>query len=577
MADDGISWLFELDGETSGAEKILNVLGSLDTTVKKLDQSLNILKQGSHSVGEAHKAHGQEVQKTTGFIHGLIAAFKPLEERMAHIGGFEFIREGMEKILEIPGELIDKIKDLGVEMLNVAAEAEEMTITFKALFGAEDGERLLDYADELSAKTGILNDQWKGIEQTLGNAGFKIGPDMERAASAIADLGALSGHGAAGAEEAAHMFSTLQSLGEIHPRMLARFGLNVGDFWTELSRQTHKGVATLKKDMDKGKVDIEFTKAAIEQLIVRKTHKGLGGLGADVGEDMMTRIRRFQNLPKLLFEGLKDTSGYKSIGDTLGRAFNALNPKGESGKKIFEGLASAFARVGNAIGAIDWPEVAGEIGKVIDVVGIFIAGGIAFTDQLVRGFSRVIDIFTSAPDDFSAFSAAWTSVGENLLAANAWLGEKMVGLGKALWMGLLDGLAGGVTSVLDAVGNLGGAVVDKLKSVLGIHSPSLVFKGMGVMTTRGYAMGVEEESERARAAVASMSGADTPSIQNISTSSAVSRQGGTVQVSVSVPVVVHGGERGGDSIGDEIATRLRSILPTALTSAMEQLALEGGG
>lgn len=584
---DGISWLFELDGETSGAEKILNTLTSLDTTVKKLDVSMKTFGAGSRAAGEAHKAHGHEVDKATGFMKVMEQAFKPLEEHFKRVGEFEFFRRAMDAVIDLPGELIEKVKELGMEMLNVAGEAEEMSITFKALFGAEDGEKLLDYADELAAKTGILNDQWKGIEQTLGNAGFKIGPDMERAVAAVADLGALSGHGAAGAEEAAQMFARLQNLGEISPRMLTRFGLNVNDFWTELGHQTGKGVDTLKKEMTKGKVDIEFTKAAIEQLIVRKTHKGLGGLGLDVGEDLESRLKRFMNLPKLLYEGLKDTSGFHAISDTLARAFDAFNPKGVAGKQIFEGLASAFSRVGNAIGAIDWPEVAGEIGQVIDVVGTFIAGGIAFADQLLRGFTRVFDIFSGAP---GAVDAALGSLGENLLAANAWLGQKMVDLGKALWMGLLDGLSGGVTKVLDVVGNLGEAVVTKLRNVLGIHSPSLVFKQIGIMTSEGYTAGVKAGAPRAEDAVSRLGisfadqpgrpgGGDTSTINNAisSSSSSTRRQGGDVTVNCNVAITVDGTGKDGARVADDVMERLRALLPGELISAFEQFAMEGGG
>lgn len=68
----------------------------------------------------------------------------------------------------------------------------------------------------------------------------------------------------------------------------------------------------------------------------------------------------------------------------------------------------------------------------------------------------------------------------------------MTGVGRNMIAGLAEGIAGAAGMIRDAVRNAIGNVVDFAKSLLGIHSPSRVFREIGNFTAEGMALGIED-------------------------------------------------------------------------------------
>lgn len=63
-------------------------------------------------------------------------------------------------------------------------------------------------------------------------------------------------------------------------------------------------------------------------------------------------------------------------------------------------------------------------------------------------------------------------------------------IGKNLIQGLIDGVNNMIETAKNAVANVGNAVIDKIKNVLGIHSPSTVFAEIGGYIAQGLANGI---------------------------------------------------------------------------------------
>lgn len=63
-------------------------------------------------------------------------------------------------------------------------------------------------------------------------------------------------------------------------------------------------------------------------------------------------------------------------------------------------------------------------------------------------------------------------------------------IGKNLIQGLIDGVNNMIETAKNAVANVGNAVIDKIKNVLGIHSPSTVFAEIGGYIDQGLANGI---------------------------------------------------------------------------------------
>src|SRR5262249_33945197 len=73
-------------------------------------------------------------------------------------------------------------------------------------------------------------------------------------------------------------------------------------------------------------------------------------------------------------------------------------------------------------------------------------------------------------------------------------------IGGALIGGLVSAIFAGVPRVGEAIKSLGSSAIASLKSVLGIHSPSKVFRIAGAYSAEGFAMGLEEGTAGAQVA-----------------------------------------------------------------------------
>ena len=65
-------------------------------------------------------------------------------------------------------------------------------------------------------------------------------------------------------------------------------------------------------------------------------------------------------------------------------------------------------------------------------------------------------------------------------------------IGKNLIQGLIDGVNNMIETAKNAVANVGNAVIDKVKNVLGIHSPSKVFHEIAGYVVQGFVNGINE-------------------------------------------------------------------------------------
>ena len=70
--------------------------------------------------------------------------------------------------------------------------------------------------------------------------------------------------------------------------------------------------------------------------------------------------------------------------------------------------------------------------------------------------------------------------------------------------GLVDGIKRGISWVVNAAKNVAQSAVNAAKSVLGIHSPSRVFKEIGGYTMQGFGIGINNEGRNVVSGMGSM-------------------------------------------------------------------------
>ncbi|KQR23024.1 hypothetical protein [Deinococcus sp. Leaf326] len=124
----------------------------------------------------------------------------------------------------------------------------------------------------------------------------------------------------------------------------------------------------------------------------------------------------------------------------------------------------------------------GPVGLVITAITLLVGAGVA----LYRNW-----------DEVKAFAEkTWGRIKEIVAGALSGASEYLKGidwkdLGMNVVQGLINGILAGPRLVLAAARNLGSAVINGIKDVLNIQSPSRVMKELGEFTSAGFVQGIE--------------------------------------------------------------------------------------
>lgn len=159
-------------------------------------------------------------------------------------------------------------------------------------------------------------------------------------------------------------------------------------------------------------------------------------------------------------------------------------------------------------------QIASFLGSVISSVGSWagqmVSGAISAGSQFV---SNVISFLTGLPGQVytwlqgvisnviswvsqmgqQALNAAST-FGSNLINGLSAIPGQVVSIGGQIIQGMVDGVVGAAGSLIDAVGGAVGDAIDWAKNLLGIASPSKVFREIGQYSMQGAALGVEDDA-----------------------------------------------------------------------------------
>lgn len=128
---------------------------------------------------------------------------------------------------------------------------------------------------------------------------------------------------------------------------------------------------------------------------------------------------------------------------------------------------------------------------VQEVASLGSTEGIAVARALMQGTAAQRRSLVS---DFGSLQASTRSIG-TLLA------DQMFGAGIQAQKGLIRGLTADQAALEQAAKRIAHTITKKVREELGIHSPSTVFRQLGVFITEGLAQGIESGTARVRSAV----------------------------------------------------------------------------
>lgn len=144
--------------------------------------------------------------------------------------------------------------------------------------------------------------------------------------------------------------------------------------------------------------------------------------------------------------------------------------------------------------------VANMAANAVNAGSRFISGIAGFLSALpgnvASWLSGVISTVVGWVSQFAsnAMSAA-TQFASNLINGLASIPGQVTSIGSNIIQGLVNGVTGAAGKLIDAVKGAVGDAIEGAKNLLGIHSPSRVFRKIGQYTMQGAALGVDDDAD----------------------------------------------------------------------------------
>lgn len=159
---------------------------------------------------------------------------------------------------------------------------------------------------------------------------------------------------------------------------------------------------------------------------------------------------------------------WAGIGNLVSTVWNGIKSVVSAGANAISGVISAVSGTINAVWSGMWNAVKGLVGSAWNGI----------TGAVNNGINGMMNAVKSVKGKVTgAFSGA---------------GSWLVSAGRNILQGLTNGIKGAIGAVLDTISGVAQKVVDTVKHILGIHSPSRVFRDeVGKMIPAGLGKGVE--------------------------------------------------------------------------------------
>lgn len=466
-------------------------------------------------------------------------------------------------IVEGVKTITEAVKNMAGEFIESAADVKAETAAFEQTFG--------DFAGTATAAIGRVADS-SGILQTrLNNLGSKIyafarssGGDveqsmslMERALQAAADSAAYYDTSVEQATE------SLQSFLKGNYSNDAALGLSAteatrnaaamklfGAAFNNLS-EIQKQETLLQMVLDAQKLSGAMGQAARESdgwenvmgNLSETWRQFQANVGAPVLENLVPII---QNITTAL-QGWIDGVDWDAFTADVNNFVDTILNNGDLILSIIAGIGAAFVTwnvaslINGAVNAIKAFQAANEgatvaqaalnlvmsanpIGIVVTAIAALVTGLIVFykTNEEFRNKvnaawaavkTAVLNACTAFENAVDKFFDKVVEIGNAVVSFFKSVPKQMVEIGKNIVMGLWEGIKAMASWIGDKVSGFVGGIVDSVKGMLGIHSPSRVFAGIGQNMALGLGQGFEKQMQSVTAGI--QNAIPTPTVDTV--------------------------------------------------------------
>lgn len=445
------------------------------------------------------------------------------------------------------GVIVDGVKKLGSAIKNMsgafiesAADVKAEESAFKQTFGnlgdaaSEAIGRVADSSGILQTRLNTLGSKIYAFARSSGGDATESMSLMERALQAAADSAAYYDTSVEQATE------TLQSFLKGNFENDAALGLSAtettrnaaamelfGQKYNDLS-EIQKQQTLLKMVEDSQKLSGAMGQAAREadgwENVTGNLSEAWRQFQANVGTPFLeSLIPVIQDITEA-FQGWMNNVDWDKFSQKITDFVTTILDNGDTIISVVAGIGAGFvawnvaSMISGVVKAIQAYQAANEgatiaqaalnlvmnanpIGIVITAVAALVAAIVAlwntnedFRNAIISAWGKIKDTISSAVNAISAFFTE--KIPNAIQSVISWftsIPNKFKDIGSNIVRGLWDGIKSMITWIKDKISGFVGGIVSSVKGLLGIHSPSKVFAGIGGFMAKGLGEGFSDE------------------------------------------------------------------------------------
>lgn len=560
MASETLSWVYRLiDGVTGPARTMKNSLDSLGDALGKSEKSM-------------------------------------LKAEVAGVG--------LSKVIDLVGAAARGAAGAGLDFGKFALDAlsfkESTLASFEIMLGTKkEAEDMFNMAAGFGRLTPFETEDVVNSFKSLLAAGFSK-QEVPIVFQAVGDVAALNGMDKNIMGQLSTAFSQIKGAGKLMGQDLMQVvnaasgaGVGRGAIFESIAKMLKVRPADVSDLMSEGKIASDVAIKAIMNTIRERVSRG--DVGAAMLRQSTTLAGLFSTLKSapmdaFLAMNLDNLPGFTAFKRFIGDFVAMLDPTSLTGGRLRTFFEDIVNRVGTAFGQLTPDVLISGMEKLLSIGEEVFRGFEAFGSGLMKVVGPTLDFFTSVEQGQSQTSSlvnTMDALGRAVgvvavgLATIATLITKVVdgfkafgdidydygfGLiesGKNAAKGFGQGILSAISVPMSAAERMALSSSEAANSALEVHSPSRVFARIGGFVAQGFAGGIDDGTGEADAAIGRLVDARQ--------GSAKAPQAARAPAQVTLNIEVNG-----SGAPEEVARRLTDLLPSALTSLFDQMAIEEG-
>lgn len=348
------------------------------------------------------------------------------------------------------------------------AEYEQLVGGVETLFG-KSADTVMKYAESAYKTAGLSANEYMATVTSFSASLLQsVGGDTEKAADyanrALTDMSDNANKMGTSMELIQNAYN---GFAKANYTMLDNLKLGYGGTKEEMARLIEEAAAMTDVQKELGiavdATDMSFGNIVNAISVVQKNMKITGTTADEAGRTIAGSVQSMKSAWANLVTGLGDSNADINV-----LLDNFIDSVGTTGKNLF----SAIQRILTNIFATLEERGPDMLAEGVLLLGKLAAGLIAGIPDLVKKIPEIIKKIVVA---FQSRSSEFNGIGQDIV--------------KGVW----NGIASLASWIKTKVSNFFGGIVDNVKGVLGIHSPSRVFAGIGENMALGVGEGWDNE------------------------------------------------------------------------------------